>query len=71
MLKADVCFYNKLWKGLGVVASIEVVAVFFGFLFSGKKDDQNIKPKQLIEAGNVEFISKEFRNSFQRRKILS
>jgi len=47
-------FLQKLWKGLGVVASIEVVAVFFGFLFSGKKDDQTLKPKQLIEAGNVE-----------------
>ena len=47
-------FLQKLWKGLGVVASIEVVAVFFGFLFSGKKDDPTLKPKQLIEAGNVE-----------------
>jgi cytochrome b6-f complex iron-sulfur subunit len=47
-------FLRKLWKGLGVVASIEVIAVFFGFLFSGKKDDQTLKPKQLIEAGNVE-----------------
>jgi len=47
-------FLQKLWKGLGVVASIEVVAVFFGFLFSGKKDDPTLKQKQLIEAGNVE-----------------
>jgi cytochrome b6-f complex iron-sulfur subunit len=47
-------FIHKLWKGLGVIASIEVIAVFFGFLFSGKKDDQSLKPKQLIEAGNVE-----------------
>jgi len=47
-------FLQKLWKGLGVVASIEVIAVFFGFLFSGKKDDPTLKPKQLIEAGNVE-----------------
>ena len=47
-------FLQKLWKGLGVVASIEVIAVFFGFLFSGKKDDTALKPRQLIEAGNVE-----------------
>ncbi len=47
-------FLQKLWKGLGVVASIEVAAVFFGFLFSAKKDDPTLKPKQLIEAGNVE-----------------
>jgi cytochrome b6-f complex iron-sulfur subunit len=49
-------FLQKLWKGLGVVASIEVAAVFFGFLFSGKKDDPTLKPKQLIEAGNVELF---------------
>ncbi len=51
-------FLQKLWKGLGVVASIEVIAVFFGFLFSGKKDDQTLNPKQLIEAGNVESFQK-------------
>jgi len=51
-------FLQKLWKGLGVVASVEVVAVFFGFLFSGKKDDPALKPKQLIEAGNVESFQK-------------
>ena len=33
-------FLNKLWKGLGVVAVIEFTAVFFGFLFSGKSDDE-------------------------------
>jgi len=54
-------FIKKLWKGLGVVASIEVVAVFFGFLFSGKKEDQTLKPKQLIEAGNIE--------SFERNSV--
>ncbi|HEX9253400.1 MAG TPA: hypothetical protein VF870_14230, partial [Ignavibacteriaceae bacterium] len=47
-------FLQKLWKGLGVVASVEVIAVIFGFLFSGKKEDQTLKPKQLFEAGNVE-----------------
>jgi cytochrome b6-f complex iron-sulfur subunit len=47
-------FLQKLWKGLGVIASIEVIAVFFGFLFSGKKEDLSLKPKELFEAGNVE-----------------
>ena len=47
-------FLQKLWKGLGIVASVEVIAVFFGFLFSGKKEDQSLKPKELFEAGNVE-----------------
>ena len=51
-------FLQKLWKGLGVVASVEVIAVFFGFLFSGKKVDQTLKPKQLIEAGNAESFQK-------------
>lgn len=51
-------FLQKLWKGLGVVATIEVAAVFFGFLFSGKKYDQALKPKQLIEAGSVETFQK-------------
>ena len=50
-------FLQKLWKGLGIVAVLEVVAVFFGFLLSGKNDDENSKPKQIYEAGKV--------NSFQ------
>ena len=36
-------FLNKLWKGLGVVAVIEFAAVFFGFLFSNKSEDENQK----------------------------
>lgn len=58
-------FLKKLWKGLGVVASIEVVTVFFGFLFSGKKEDQRLKPKQLIEAGNVESFKKNSVTAFR------
>jgi cytochrome b6-f complex iron-sulfur subunit len=58
-------FLQKLWKGLGIVASIEVAAVFFGFLFSGKKDEQKIKPKQLIEAGNVESFKKNSVTAFR------
>jgi cytochrome b6-f complex iron-sulfur subunit len=58
-------FLQKLWKGLGIVASIEVAAVFFGFLFSGKKDEQKIKPKQLIETGNVESFKKNSVTAFR------
>jgi len=54
-------FLNKLWKGLGVVAIIEFTAVFFGFLFSGKSEDENQKPKQLFDAGNI--------NSFQKKSV--
>jgi cytochrome b6-f complex iron-sulfur subunit len=54
-------FLNKLWKGLGVVAIIEFTAVFFGFLFSGKSEDEDQKPKQLFDAGNL--------NSFQNNSV--
>ncbi len=54
-------FLNKLWKGLGIVALVEFTAVFFGFLFSGKSEDENQKPKQLFDAGNI--------NSFQKKSV--
>lgn len=54
-------FLNKLWKGLGVVAVIEFIAVFFGFLFSGKSEDENQKPKQLFDAGSI--------SSFQKNSV--
>jgi cytochrome b6-f complex iron-sulfur subunit len=50
-------FLTKLWKGLGVVVSLEVVAVFFGFLFSSKKENEESSSKQIIVAGKA--------NSFQ------
>lgn len=46
-------FLNKLWKGLGIVAVIEFAAVFFGFLFTGKDEKENEKPKQLFDAGEA------------------
>lgn len=50
-------FLNKLWKGLGIVAVVEFAVVFFGFLFAGKDEKENQKPKQLFDAGGI--------NSFQ------
>jgi cytochrome b6-f complex iron-sulfur subunit len=47
-------FLNKLWKGLGVVAFIELTAVFFGYLFSGKSENESLKPNQLFDAGNID-----------------
>jgi cytochrome b6-f complex iron-sulfur subunit len=44
-------FLNKIWKTLGGIAAAEIVFVFFGFLFSGKKESK--KPEQLFDAGNV------------------
>ena len=46
-------FLNKLWKGLGILAVIEFAAVFLGFLFSGKSDEEKSKPKQLFDAGDI------------------
>ena len=46
-------FLTRLWKGLGIVASVEFITVILGFLFSGKSTDEESKPKQLFDAGNV------------------
>jgi len=54
-------FLDKLWKGLGIVAVVQFVAVFFGFLFSGKSESETQKPKQLFEAGDI--------NSFQKKSV--
>ena len=54
-------FLNKLWKGLGVVAFIEITAVFFGYLFSGKSENESLKPKQLFDAGSI--------NAFQKNSV--
>jgi len=54
-------FLNKLWKGLGIIAVVEFAAVFFGFLFSGKSENENLKPKQLFDAGDI--------NTFQKSSV--
>jgi cytochrome b6-f complex iron-sulfur subunit len=46
-------FLKKIWKGLGILASVEFAAVFFGFLFSGKDDKEQTTSKQIFEAGSV------------------
>ncbi len=52
-LKTEETFLKKVWKGLGILASVEFAAVFFGFLFSGKDDKEQNTSKQIFEAGNV------------------
>ena len=54
-------FLNKLWKGLGIIAVVEFAAVFFGFLFTGRDEKENEKPKRLFDAGNI--------NSFQKNSV--
>jgi len=54
-------FLRKLWKGLGAIAALEAVTVFFGFLFSGKEEEVDPTAKQIFEAGNL--------NSFQPNTV--
>jgi cytochrome b6-f complex iron-sulfur subunit len=46
-------FFNKAWKGLGILAAFEVAGMFTAYLFSGKNNN-NGAPKQLLEAGPVD-----------------
>jgi cytochrome b6-f complex iron-sulfur subunit len=46
-------FFNKAWKGLGILAALEIAGMFSGFIFSGKPKNSSA-PKQLLEAGPAE-----------------
>jgi len=46
-------FFNKAWKWLGILAAVEAVGMFAGFMFSGKSKN-TAAPKQLLEAGPVD-----------------
>ena len=46
-------FLSRTWKGLGIIAGLEVVGVMAAFLFSGKARSTSA-PKQLLEAGPVD-----------------
>jgi cytochrome b6-f complex iron-sulfur subunit len=43
-------FFKTAWKGLGILAALEVLGVITGFMFSGKNRN-NTAPKRLLEAG--------------------
>jgi cytochrome b6-f complex iron-sulfur subunit len=45
-------FFGLAWKGLGLVAAIELLGMIAAYFFSGKKAG-TVKPKQLLEAGPV------------------
>jgi len=43
-------FFSMAWKGLGILAAVEVAGMFMAYFFSSK--NRNIStPKQLLEAG--------------------
>ena len=46
-------FLDRAWKGLGIVAGLEVFGLVASFLFSGKARSTT-PPKQLLEAGLVD-----------------
>ncbi len=46
-------FFNTAWKGLGILASLEVAGMFTVYLFTGKHKSIS-GPKQLLEAGPIE-----------------
>ena len=45
-------FFKLAWKGLGIIASLEVLGVFTAYFSSGKARSASA-PKQLLEAGPV------------------
>jgi cytochrome b6-f complex iron-sulfur subunit len=46
-------FFNKVWKGLGILAAVEILGVSTAYMFSGKSKNTSA-PKQLLEAGPVD-----------------
>ena len=46
-------FFNLAWKGLGIIASVEVLGMIPTYFFSGK-NKSGTPPKQLLEAGPVD-----------------
>jgi cytochrome b6-f complex iron-sulfur subunit len=46
-------FFSIAWKGLGILAAVEVLGVSTAYMFSGKSKNTSA-PKQLLEAGPVE-----------------
>jgi cytochrome b6-f complex iron-sulfur subunit len=47
-------FFSVVWKGLGIIAGLELIGIISSYIFSGKTRQGNYKPKQLMEAGTVE-----------------
>jgi cytochrome b6-f complex iron-sulfur subunit len=46
-------FLDKTWKGLGLLAGVELTGMVSLYLFSGKEKNAEV-PKQLLEAGPAE-----------------
>jgi cytochrome b6-f complex iron-sulfur subunit len=46
-------FFSNVWKGIGILAALEVLGMLTAYMFSGKQKNTSV-PKQLLEAGPVE-----------------
>jgi cytochrome b6-f complex iron-sulfur subunit len=46
-------FFGMAWKGLGILAGLEVLGIVTAYFVSGKNKNA-VPPKQLLEAGPVE-----------------
>ena len=46
-------FFNMAWKGLGIVAALEMAGMVSAFFFTGKNKGSDVR-KQLFEAGPVD-----------------
>jgi cytochrome b6-f complex iron-sulfur subunit len=46
-------FFNMAWKGLGILAGLEMAGIFTAYFFSGKNKN-TASPKKLLEAGPVD-----------------
>jgi cytochrome b6-f complex iron-sulfur subunit len=46
-------FLSRLWKGLGIIAALEVIGFITAFIISGKSKSIS-SPKQWVEAGPVD-----------------
>jgi cytochrome b6-f complex iron-sulfur subunit len=49
-------FFGLAWKGLGILAALEIAALIISYLFSGE-NRKTAAPKQLLEAGPVDSFS--------------
>jgi len=56
-------FFSLAWKGLGIIASLEVLGIISAYFFSGKNRDSSV-PKQLLEAGPVDSFAPGSVNAF-------
>jgi cytochrome b6-f complex iron-sulfur subunit len=56
-------FFSMAWKGLGILAGLEVAGMVLAYFFSGKNKN-GIPPRQLLDAGPVEAFAPDTVSAF-------